>query len=354
MANRQYLVVRGAEFFAHHGNSDEKKLGQKFIVDIKIEYDMSEAIATDDPDKGFNYRWAYDIAKDVIMGCQVHLIQILASRIAERVVEIKPDCHVEVTIRKPGAPIGGVIEHVSTTVELDGSNWKHSGTSGKEAKQMNMTDLITKARIVELSNILYPGKEERRLEIRQKRVFAGEFMHDIDIVSHIGAHVETPNHFIPAVYEGRDAKDLCDFPPETWMGEAVFVDLSALEPGDMVTPEYLEQFNIRPGDIVLIGNAKQGDRGELVRMSKPAAHWLATKPANIVGVDTTFQMEETYDVLDEMRLHIECLIRDIPLIEQLSGLDQLKEQRFYFIGLPYRIKGCDAWPIRAIALEGVL
>ena len=35
-------------------------------------------------------------------------------------------------------------------------------------------------------------------------------------------------------------------------------------------------------------------------------------------------------------------------------LDQLKEERFFFMGLPVRVKGCHAWPIRAIAIEGVL
>ena len=55
-----------------------------------------------------------------------------------------------------------------------------------------------------------------------------------------------------------------------------------------------------------------------------------------------------------MRLHVELLSRDIPMIEGLCYLDQLRERRFYFIGLPYRIVGCDSWPVRAIAIEGVL
>jgi kynurenine formamidase len=42
------------------------------------------------------------------------------------------------------------------------------------------------------------------------------------------------------------------------------------------------------------------------------------------------------------------------LIEGLAHLDRLKAERFFFMGLPSRVKGCDAWPIRAIAIEGVL
>lgn len=219
---------------------------------------------------------------------------------------------------------------------------------------MNMTELMKKGRIVELSNIIYPGKEERRLEIRRKRVMVGEFMYEIDTLSHIGTHAETPNHFIPAIYEGAEAKDLTDFPPETWMGEAVFVDLSSLKPGDLITPEFLEQFPIKEGDIVLIGNAKKGEDGTKVRMSSRSAEYLLNKKIKVLGMDWSYQLEESFEGLDKMKIHLLLLGNDIPLIEGLCYLDQLKERRFYFIGLPYRVKGCDGWPIRAIAIEGVL
>ncbi len=77
--------------------------------------------------------------------------------------------------------------------------------------------------------VCHPGKEERRLEIRSYKVYAGEVMHEIDTMSHIGTHVEVPSHFIEPL-RGTKCKDLADFPPEAWMGEAVFINLAGLAP----------------------------------------------------------------------------------------------------------------------------
>ena len=120
---------------------------------------------------------------------------------------------------------------------------------------MNMVELMNKGRIVELNDILTPGEGGRRLALRQRRVFTGEFMYEVDTISHIGAHAEAPSHFIPAMPEGKPAKDISEFAAATFMGEAVFVDLKDLRPGDKINLEFIKQFGIKRGDIVLMGNA---------------------------------------------------------------------------------------------------
>ncbi|MBM4331141.1 MAG: hypothetical protein FJ117_07915 [Deltaproteobacteria bacterium] len=65
---------------------------------------------------------------------------------------------------------------------------------------MGIVEILSKGRIVELNKVLEPGKEARRLEIRRFKIFAGEFMHDLDTMSHIGTQAEAPSHFIPALY----------------------------------------------------------------------------------------------------------------------------------------------------------
>ena len=81
---------------------------------------------------------------------------------------------------------------------------------------MGILELLSRGRIVELNKVLEPGKEGRRLEIRRFKIFAGEFMHDIDTMSHIGTHAEAPSHFIPALYEGKEAPDISEFPADSW------------------------------------------------------------------------------------------------------------------------------------------
>ena len=218
---------------------------------------------------------------------------------------------------------------------------------------MGILEVLGKGRIVELNKVLEPGKETRRLEIRRFRIFAGEFMHDIDSMSHIGTHAEAPSHFIPALPEGKEAPDISEFPPDAWWGEAIFINLAKLPPRARVTPELLKEKGVRKGDIVLIGNSPYKD-DEKISMTDAASIWLAELGIKLLAMDFSYSIEENFSELGKMRAHVELLSRNIPLIEGLAHLDQLKAERFFFMGLPCRVKGCDAWPIRAIAIEGVL
>jgi arylformamidase len=218
---------------------------------------------------------------------------------------------------------------------------------------MGIAELLKKGRVVELNKILEPGKEARRLEIRRFRIFAGEFMHDIDTMSHIGTHAEAPSHFIPALPDGKDAPDISEFPPDAWWGEAVFINLAKLPPRAKVTAELLKEKGVRKGDIVVIGNSPYKDE-EKIAMTDAASYYLAEVGIKLLAMDFSYSIEENFSELIRMKAHVELLSRGIPLIEGLAHLDQLKEERFFFMGLPSRVKGCDAWPIRAIAIEGVL
>jgi kynurenine formamidase len=218
---------------------------------------------------------------------------------------------------------------------------------------MGIVELLGRGRVVELNKVVEPGKEARRLEIRRFKIFAGEFMHDIDTMSHIGTHAEAPSHFIPALHEGKEASDISDFPPDAWWGEAVFIDLARLPPRAKITAEYLQQRGVRKGDIVVIGNCPYTD-DEKISMTHTAARWLAQMGVKLLAMDFSYNIEEEFSELARMTVHVELLSRNIPLIEGLANLDQLKAERFFFMGMPCRVKGCDAWPIRAIAIEGVL
>ncbi len=218
---------------------------------------------------------------------------------------------------------------------------------------MGIVEVLKKGRIVELNKVLEPGKEARRLEIRRFRIYAGEFMHDIDTMSHIGTHAEAPSHFIPALPEGKEAPDIADIPADVWMGEAVFINLATLPPRAKITPELLKEEGVRKGDIVLIGNCPYAE-DEKITMTAAAAHFLAETGIKLLAMDFSYKIEEDFTELSRMKVHVELMSRGVPLVEGLAHLDQLKEKRFFFIGLPSRVKGCDAWPIRAIAIEGVL
>lgn len=206
-------------------------------------------------------------------------------------------------------------------------------------------------RVVDLSLKLHPGREERRLEIRRFTYIAGEYMHDIDTMSHIGTHVECPSHYVNARY-GIDGADISKIPVETFLGEAVFVDLSSKSAYEPITIKDFEDADVREGDIVIIGNSRFKGK-ERPYISPEAAKWLAERKIKMVGVDDSVQVEapENINSLELMATHDYLLSNNIPIVERLCNLNSLKKRRFLFIGLPVNIVGLDSFPIRAVALE---
>ncbi len=206
-------------------------------------------------------------------------------------------------------------------------------------------------RVVDLSLKLHPGREERRLEIRRFTYVAGEYMHDIDTMSHIGTHVECPSHYVNARY-GVNGADVSGISVETFIGEAVFIDLSHKSAREPVTVEDFKKACVSEGDVVLIGNSRfKGEESPYI--SPEAAKWLAEKKVKMVGVDDSVQVEAPGNTgsLELMATHDYLLSNNIPIIERLCNLNSLKKRRFLFVGLPVNIVGLDAFPIRAVALE---
>jgi arylformamidase len=49
--------------------------------------------------------------------------------------------------------------------------------------------------------------------------------------------------------------------------------------------------------------------------------------------------------------HVRLLKRNIPIMENFTNLESIRAPRFQFIGLPLKIRGLTASPIRAVAIE---
>lgn len=110
MADRIELI--GLEAFGYHGVFDhEKARGQKFIVDIVVWTDFAAAAASDSLDDTISYVQLADIAVAAITGPGndgqpgFDLIETLAARIADSIIELAPVHAAEVTVHKPQAPI---------------------------------------------------------------------------------------------------------------------------------------------------------------------------------------------------------------------------------------------------------
>lgn len=105
MADR--IELRGLRVRGRHGVFEhEKRDGQDFLVDLVLWTDFTAAAASDDLADTVDYGALALFARDVVAGEPFDLIETVASRIADGIMDLAPDSHaVEVTLHKPQAPI---------------------------------------------------------------------------------------------------------------------------------------------------------------------------------------------------------------------------------------------------------
>jgi dihydroneopterin aldolase len=95
------IALEGMVFNGRHGvRSAEREHPQEFKVDVKLEVDLVASGQSDSVDDTVDYRRVYAIAKAVIEGESAQLIETLAHRIAERVLELDRVVAVSVRIAK--------------------------------------------------------------------------------------------------------------------------------------------------------------------------------------------------------------------------------------------------------------
>ena len=113
-----FIDIKNMEFYAFHGCfEEESKIGTRFLVNLRIEYDSSRAQISDNIDDAVNYLSVYQSVKRQ-METPSHLLEHLADRIANSLLqEFKMIEHVCVSVAKLNPPLGGKMESVSVTIE---------------------------------------------------------------------------------------------------------------------------------------------------------------------------------------------------------------------------------------------
>lgn len=93
------LVLAGK----HGVGDDERATEQEFFIDISAEVDTRTVSATDDIEDTANYKDFVKIAREIVEGPPCRLIETLAHKIAERILENHRVKLIRITIRKPKA-----------------------------------------------------------------------------------------------------------------------------------------------------------------------------------------------------------------------------------------------------------
>lgn len=112
-----------AVFYGHHGvMQEEHEVGGRYEVDVGVELDFEEAALHDDLTRTVNYEKVYDFVRRLVTENNFYLIEKLAYRIAEQVLETYPNVEgVEVTVRKPNPPVGGPCDRAEATYYVNNS-----------------------------------------------------------------------------------------------------------------------------------------------------------------------------------------------------------------------------------------
>jgi len=124
MLGHDVIRLRGLDFYAYHGVlSEEQVLGQRFLIDMDIFYDLRQAGSSDQVVDTIHYGEVYQVIKTCVTLDRYQLIERLAEEIAQRVLKQFICTSVRVEVHKPQAPIPGVFRDVSVEI------WREAGES---------------------------------------------------------------------------------------------------------------------------------------------------------------------------------------------------------------------------------
>ncbi len=114
------IVLRGIQVFAYHGVLPaEKKLGQRFVVDVTLFGDFSKAARSDDLNHALDYSRVHALVLEAMEHESFDLIEAIAGRLCTVLLENTGAEKVEVTVEKSTPPIPGFTGQALVTLSRD-------------------------------------------------------------------------------------------------------------------------------------------------------------------------------------------------------------------------------------------
>ena len=105
--NESYIYINDLRFHAFHGVMPQERLtGNDYSVDLRVGYDVSSAMLSDDVNDTVNYATLYEIVRQE-MSVPSQLVERVAYRIADRISRRYPDVtRMDVRVTKLNPPLG--------------------------------------------------------------------------------------------------------------------------------------------------------------------------------------------------------------------------------------------------------
>ncbi|MFX1519661.1 MAG: cyclase family protein [Promethearchaeota archaeon] len=210
-----------------------------------------------------------------------------------------------------------------------------------------------------------PGYETPRIKISAKpeddplreyyETSEGMKASSLSVMVHSGTHIDAPDHL-------SYGKKLDEVSIETFIGDAIVIDMSNKGSGEVITLQDLEnalekikrEFEIDHINKVIIKThwtSKKWGTPEYFKdspyLSKEAAEWLVKKNFKLVGID--FQTDSSR--VKGRPVHEALLGNDVCIIEYLTNTEELTKNKVKLYALPLKLMDTEAAPARVVAIE---
>ena len=112
------IIIEQMEFYAFHGHYREEQIvGNRFLVDLELETDLTIPADTDQLKDAVNYQQAYQIIKQEMKRKKSNLLENIGKRMLDALYkEMKGIKKITLRIRKMYPPMGGPINSVGVTM----------------------------------------------------------------------------------------------------------------------------------------------------------------------------------------------------------------------------------------------
>jgi dihydroneopterin aldolase len=115
------IFVTGLLIHAHHGVMEhEEKVGQRFIIDLDMALDLSDAAHSDKLADTVSYSAIVDVATKAFTARSYRLVEAAAGSIADAILASFPRvASIRVTVHKPHAPVAAIFGDVGVTLKRE-------------------------------------------------------------------------------------------------------------------------------------------------------------------------------------------------------------------------------------------
>jgi len=208
------------------------------------------------------------------------------------------------------------------------------------------------SRIIDLTLTLRSGMRGVECEPKVNFKEHGWNAQTLHLYSHCGTHMDASTH----VDAGNQTID--EVPLAQCMGPAWLVKLDGIAPRKLITVADLGGIAARfsPADSLIIRTGwsafadEEKWRDELPRVSLELARWCVDHRMKILGVEPS-SVADVNNLPELIQIHRTLLSGGVSIVEGLTNLDAILQEKFFFAALPLKPLRGDGSPVRAFAIE---